>query len=125
MVTTILTIEAVAGLVLFLAFVVSGASAAAAKENARYTDHEIERDEARRGELLERLSTAYAKAKRAGVHNFYLVALSHCCWTLRNGGDIDERAALLALRGLEGDAELDTRVNEILAERCKDEGDGE
>ena len=85
----------------------------------------LEAKEAKRLDLLERLSKAYKKAKGRGVHNFYLAALSHCCQLLQRGEEINEGAAMLALRGLEGDESLDARVNEILADRCKNEGDGE
>ena len=73
-----------------------------------------EKQEARRSELLATLSAAYKKAKGAGVHNFYLLAVSHCCQLLRRGEEIDEGAALLALRGIEGDARLDGMVQAIL-----------
>ena len=68
-------------------------------------------------ELLEKLSRAYKKAKKAGVHNFWLVAVSQCCWKLRNGEEIDEGAALFALRGLEGDDTYNPIVRGILEER--------
>lgn len=86
---------------------------------------EIERRQAARGELLGRLSAAYKKAKGAGVHNFYLLAVSHCCQLLQNGEEIDEGAALLALRGLEGDESLNATINKMLTERCKSRRGGE
>lgn len=92
-----------------------------AEERQRRADLKIIREQeekrARGSELLERLQRAYKKAKRAGVHNFYLLAVSHCCQLIQNGEDIDEGAALLALRGLEGDATLDAMVAERLKAR--------
>ena len=125
MLITILTCFAIVALAEIIAYVSALAQQqreAEEKERAREAEirrieAEIQREaeaEARRSELLETLSAAYKKAKGRGVHNFYLLALSHCCQLLRMGEDIDEGAALLALQGIEGDARLDSMVQAIL-----------
>lgn len=110
--------EITAGVLTFAACVAIRAAKARGKRETERIAEDIGRRIAARGELLERLSTAYKKAKGAGVHNFYLLAVSHCCQLLQNGEEIDERAALLALRGLEGDAELDAEVAAIINRRA-------
>lgn len=114
MLVTILIFEAIAApLIIYVSIALYGARKREEREAAEAAER-AEKQEARRSELLATLSAAYQKAKGAGVHNFYLLAVSHCCQLLRRGEEIDEGAALLALRGLEGDAEIDARVNAIL-----------
>jgi hypothetical protein len=112
--TTFLIMEAIAApFIIFACTIIYNARKREEREAAEALER-AEKEEARRSELLETLSAAYRKAKGRGVHNFYLVALSKCCWALRMGEEIDEGAALLALQGIEGDARLDSMVQAIL-----------
>jgi len=83
-----------------------------AREADNAADELNARENERRAELTEKLIAVYKKAKKEGRRStdFYLLALCQCIQILQSGGEINEGVAALALRGLEGDAELDALV---------------
>lgn len=115
-------------IIVWAAAIAQGREAKREKEEAEARAERLatkqERDRERRSELLARLSMAYKKARKEGRRDIYVLAASHCCQLLSAGEDVNEGAALVALRGLEGDRSLDAAISarlELRRQAAKEE----